>query len=229
MASRPRIVIASPHPAECEILADWLASDGFEPVQVSTVVAAAGEMQSRAFDILISDFAFAFRDGLQALGRSRTRNPQAPVIVLGDASALARAHAERRQAMYLERPVEHAALVCLVSMAIIDGRPARRSLRKAVSRLEAVVDGAPSYIIDVSNEGLRLEIPRDGRLSSKRHFIMRVPIIGVALVVQRKWTSSRPARQDVAWCGGALEGNPPHAEQGWRALVDALPAVGVPG
>jgi hypothetical protein len=33
MGSRPRIVIASPQPGECEALSDWLAADGFEPVR----------------------------------------------------------------------------------------------------------------------------------------------------------------------------------------------------
>ena len=226
MADRPRIVIASPHVAECEFLADWLAADGFEPVKRSSPRAAVDEIQANAFDLLVADFAFAFRDGLYAA--SRPRNPKTPTVVIGESDPAAQAQAEGRGAMYLERPVGRAMLVCTVSMAIMDGRPVRCSTRKAVNRVDAVVDGVPSYIIDVSNEGLRLEISSNRRSSPPLYLSVHVPMIGVGLMVQRRWTSTRPGnpRTDVAWCGGVLARNQPKAEQAWRALVDMVPADG---
>ena len=225
MAGRPRIIIASPHAAECEFLADWLAADGFEPMKTSSPGAAADEIQANAFDLLVADFAFAFRDGLHAA--SRTRHPQTPTVVIGESGPAAQAQAECRGAMYLERPVGRATLVCAVSMAIMDGRPVRRSMRKAVNRFDAVVNGVPSYIIDVSNEGVRLEISSDRRSSLPPYLSVRVPMIGVGLMVQRIWTSTRGnARTDVTWCGGALSRNQPKAEQAWRAFVDMVPADG---
>jgi hypothetical protein len=128
--------------------------------------------------------------------------------------------------MFLPRPIERASLVCTVAMAVMESRPVRRSLRKRVNRFDAVVEGVPSHIIDVSNEGLRLEIPR-GRKSAPPppFFNVRVPILGVALIVRRMWTSSSPA-PEAAWCGSQLSRNPRRVEEAWAAFVDAIPVAG---
>lgn len=226
MSGRPRIVVASPHIAECDTLADWLSSDGFEPVRAATVADAAEAVKACAFDLLIADVGFAYRDGLDTLARLRRRNAQAPTIVIGD-STTAQMQADLRNAMYLARPVDRATLSCTISMAMMDDRPVRRSLRKTVNRFEAVVDGRPSHIIDVSLEGLRLEVPRDRRASPAPYFSVRVPIIGVALLVQRMWANARPTavRDEVAWYGAALSRNSAKVDAAWRNFVGALPTA----
>jgi DNA-binding NarL/FixJ family response regulator len=227
MASRPRVVIALPDVAESAAIADWLSSEGFDCVRRLTVRGAAAEMQARAFDLLITDLAFAFADGLHRMGRSR--NPTTPTVVIGDMLAPAECEAAR-WAMYVPRPVDYALLICTVSMAILDGRPLRRSARKIVNRFSAFVNGTPAHIIDISNEGVRLELPRDGRAVLPPHFTVRVPLLGVGVRVQRMW--ARPwrghRRPEVMWCGGALAENPGRAEDSWRAFVDTLPVAGSP-
>ena len=225
MASRPRILIASPHQAECKVIADWLVSEGFEPSPVSNPERAADDVRSRSFALLISDFAFAFRHGLQAI--ARTRNANTPIVVVGEPDVGQEAQALGRGAMYLPRPVERAALVCTISMAVMETRPIRRSPRKPVGRYDAVVEGVPSHIIDVSREGLRLEIPRGRKSAPPPFFDVHVPMIGVTLMVRRMWTLSAPgSTRNAAWYGGELCRNAPRAEQAWRAFVDAIPAAG---
>ena len=226
MTGRPRIVIATPDRAECEVLAEWVVAEGFEPVRAVNLRAAADEIQAHAFDLLVADHVFAFRGGLHALGRGRTRNPRTPTIIIGQADEAARALAERHHTAYVERPVERAALVCMVSMVIMESRPARRSPRKAVRPLEAIVDGVRWRLLDVSNEGLRLAIPRERRSASPPYFNVRVPMIGVALTVQRVWTSI-PSDSTATHVGGVLAGNPAGASDAWRAFVDAVPVTGV--
>ena len=228
MTGRPRIVIATPDRAECEIVADWLAADGCEPVKAVNLRAAADEIQARTFDLLVADYVFAFRGGLHAVSRGHARNPQTPTLVLGDPSGAARALAERHHTTYVERPIDQASLVCMVSMLILENRPVRRSPRKGVRRLEAFVDGMRARLLDVSNEGLRLEMPRGGRSAAPPYFNVRVPVVGVALTIQRVWTSiaSDPSRGEVGFCGGALTDTSQRAGEAWRAFVDALPADG---
>ncbi len=228
MTGRPRIVIATPDRAECEVLADWLAADGYEPVRAVNLRAASDEIQARTFDLLVSDYVFAFRGGLHAVSRGHARNPQTPTLIIGDTSQEARALTERHHTTYLERPIDHASLVCMVSMLVMENRPVRRSPRKTVPRLEAVVDGIRGRLLDVSNEGLRLEIPRTGRSATPPYFNVRVPLVGVSLTIQRVWTSISPdtRRGDIGFCGGALAENPQRAGEVWRAFVDALPANG---
>jgi hypothetical protein len=226
MAQRPRVVIAVPDLAEGSAVADWLSGEGFDCVRRPTVRGAADEMQARAFDLLVADAALAFAGGLHKVGRSR--NPSTPTVVIGDVLAEEQCEAAG-WAMHVARPVDRAMLICTVSMAIMDGRPPRRSTRKIV-KFSAVVNGVPAHVIDVSKEGVRLEMPRDGRAVPPPYFTVRVPLVGVGVHVQRMW--ARPWRSngcpDVTWCGAALAGNPARAEEGWRAFVDTIPVSSAP-
>jgi hypothetical protein len=225
MAGRLRVVIASPNSTESLALADWLIAEGFEPVRRSSARAAQDEIQAGGFDLLLVDAGFALRDGVYATYRARRL--QTPAIVIGDTLA-DQGHAISRQAMYVPRPVERAMVMCTVSMALQDGRPVRCSTRKPVHRFGAVTNGAPAYIIDVSNEGLRLEMPRNRRSAPPPQFSVRVPMLGIDIAVQRMWARPWPGDGglDVTQCGAALSPNQPRARNAWQVFVDTLPADG---
>jgi hypothetical protein len=220
MSVRSRIVVASPHAVEREAFADWLVAGGFDPIGAATVPAAIAAMTSRPFDLLIADVSWAFREGLDAAGRPYRRNPLVPTIVIGDTPAQALV----RGAMYLGRPIDRETMLCTISMALIDERPVRRSPRKAVDRFEVLVDGVRSHVIDVSPEGLRLEVPANRRLSLPPFFSVRVPIVGLPLMVQRMWGIRRSVT--ASWYGAALARNSHRAEQAWRDFVEAIPRPG---
>ena len=61
-------------------------------------------------------------------------------------------------------------------------RPTRRSVRKAVNRFEAVANGVASHVVDVSYEGLRLEMLRDRQAVPPPYFNVRLPLIGVIVL-----------------------------------------------
>jgi CheY-like chemotaxis protein len=224
MTVRPRILIATPYVAERTALADWLTAEGFEPITVLSVQAAVAAIEAGQFEILLSDAEFAFRDGLNAMRRVAGR-PRQPTVMIGPPDATVEARAQQIRAIYLTRPVEKASLLCLVSMALVEGRPVRRSPRKMVQRIDATVDGVPSKVLDVSVEGLRLEVPRDCRSLTVPYFRVQVPMIGTTLVVQRVWTGIRPGttRAGLALCGGSVTQNPPKARQAWMSLVEVMP------
>jgi hypothetical protein len=227
MSNHPRVIIASPDPIESGALADWLRDGGFEPVRRPDPRIAAEEIQTRPFDLLIADELFVFRHQLHE--KSRARKPMMPTVVIGDGTASARCESMGGQLIYLTRPVERGLLICTVSMAVEDGRPVRRSVRKAVQRFRAIANGVPSYIIDVSNDGLCLEMPRDRRSPPLPYFNVVVPLIGVAVTFQRVWTKPISAEGTAAlWCGGALVRNQARTEQSWRVVVDALSASNMP-
>ena len=129
------------------------------------------------------------------------------------------------QTMYLSRPINRAMFTCFVAMAMLDSRPVRRSIRKPVNRFEAVANGVPSHIVDISVEGLRLEMSREGRSALPPYFTVRVPLVGVAVRVQRMWTQSASLRGASIWYGGALSQNRSNITQAWRAFVDTVPAA----
>jgi len=185
--------------------------------------AAADEIQARPFDVLIADAVFAFGHGLHVA--SRVRRPLTPTVVIGEAAD--QSESISRQVIFLARPVERTLMVCTICLVIADGRPVRCSPRKPVHRFEALVNGVPSHIIDVSNEGLRLEVPRDLRSVPPPYFMVRVPLIGVAVTVQRVWARTSDEGTAVT-CGGALSQNQTKAGRDWLAFVDTLPKAGAP-
>jgi hypothetical protein len=203
------------------MLAEWLAAEGMEPVCVASAVAAAHGVSSRSYDLLIADAGFAFGEGLYAASRGRAHMS---AIVIGDGGGADEARASRQGAMFVPRPIDRASLLCSVSLALIDGRTPRRSPRKLIARSPVSVDGGRSYLIDVSNEGLRLEIPRGGP-SPAPLFVVHVPVLGIALSVQRVWVSNalRAAGGPAAWCGVTLAQNSLRAEHIWRSFVASIP------
>jgi hypothetical protein len=218
MTARPVVVVASPDAIELALLSDWLTAEGIEPVVARSLQRAIHEVQSRRFDVLIADARFAFDGDLQTL--ARTRNARAPLVVLGDSRTAGRA--ERNRMFHVDRPVDPTLLLCHVAMAIAEGRPARRSDRKQISPFEALAGGAEAFVIDVSNEGLRLKLPR-GRCAPPPRFTIRIPLVGVALTVRRVWMSTAPAEfSDASWCGVELCPAHPRAEQNWRAFVSTV-------
>jgi hypothetical protein len=128
--------------------------------------------------------------------------------------------------MYLGRPLERATLLCTVMMAIMEGRPTRRSERKIANRFEAIINDVPSHIIDASYHGLQVQMSGRGMSALPPSFNVRVPLIGVAVTVQRIWARSAPGQgAPTIWCGAALSANRPGTEQRWRGFVDMLPVV----
>lgn len=220
MSLRPRIVVATPYPSEAAQLADWLTTEGIEPVAARSLAAAIDEVESRPFDVLISDAAYAFEGRLHTV--ARTCNPRAPVIVIGGADAAVLA--DRCGAFHLDRPLDHALLLCHVTMAMLEGRPERRSPRKRIPRFDAIADGTQAFVIDVSNEGLRFEFAR--RFAPSPQFSIRIPLVGIALTVRRVWVGIAPAeRTEGAWCGVELYGAHPRAEENWRTFVSSVPSA----
>lgn len=213
------MIVSLPNPLEATAVADWLLADGFNPVKRSTPQAAADEM-ILPFALLIADVSHR-----RLLMQSRGRNPLMPTILIGNAATASSGDTLGAQTMYLSRPIDRAMFTCFVAMAMLDSRPVRRSVRKSVNRFDAVANGVPTHIVDVSLEGLRLEMTRDKRAALPPYFTVRVPLVGVAVTVQRMWTQSAARHEPSVWYGGALSQNRSAIIQAWRTFVDTVPGA----
>jgi AmiR/NasT family two-component response regulator len=227
MSSRPRILVACPDPTERVALTDWLSADRLEPVPVSSADAVADDVKHRSCDLVVVDATIAHGNWGQLVSSVRSRNPKTPIVVVGQPDPAREAQAAARGATYLSRPLERTWFGCTISMALMDTRPERRSIRKPVDRIDAVVEGVPSHIVDVSNEGLRLEVPRSRRFTTPPPFFnVSVPLLGVSLAVRRMWTSPVPqAEREASWYGAELSRNQPRVERAWLQLVDNVPGA----
>lgn len=220
MGPRPRVVIASPDRSESEVLTEWLA-EGHEPLPVRVLAGAVHQVKSRQADLVVADSRFAFDEKFLAACRRESRTP---LVVVGDPDRSAEVTAERNGAFYVERPIDRDMLMCGVAMALVDGRPLRNSWRKPV-HFEAVAEGIPVRVIDVSNGGLRLEIPRTGRMALPPYFTVRIPLVALTVRVQRVWLSAPPNQPSAPslWCGCALAENAERIERNWEKFVDLIP------
>jgi len=217
MSFRPRIVVGTPHSAESKTVTEWLFAEGFEPVRLTDAARLTEELSQARLDLLAVDASFA----PAAIETVRPHHPQLPIVVFGDADRAAEARARACGAVYLIRPLARDLLVCTVSLAISEPRPLRRSERKP-TRLLVVAHGVPSQIIDVSKEGLRLELPKRGGVPPPI-FDVQVPMLGMALNVRRLWSADAPALvRDGVWYGGELSNNSRRVELAWFTLVDEL-------
>jgi hypothetical protein len=223
VSERPRIIIALSDRAESALLADWLAGDGFEPIRRHTPLMAVEEMRSRPYDVLIADAPTNGRPPLRAEGR--LRRPATPAILIGN-HAPQRGETVTSQPMYLARPIDRAVLNCYVTMAILEGSPLRKSERKFVNALAATVNGIPAHILDVSVEGVRIEMAREKRAALPPYFTVKVPIMGVGVNVRRVWACAARGPEPKLWYGGSLLPNRPSALQGWKSLIETVPTVG---
>lgn len=217
MSFRPRIVIATPNNAESKTVTEWLFAEGFEPVRLTDADRFTQDLSQARLDLLVVDASVA----PAAINAVRPGHPQLPIVVLGDADRAAEAQAVARGAVYLTRPLVRDLLVCTIALAITETRPVRRSERKP-TRLLVVTNGVPSQIIDVSKEGLRLELPKRGAVPPPI-FDVHVPMLGVAVNVRRLWSAAAPATvREAVWYGGELSDNSRRVELAWFTLVDAL-------
>jgi len=78
--------------------------------------------------------------------------------------------------------------------------------------------------VDVSAEGLRLEVPADSGDQLPAYFNVRVPLVDVAVTVQRMWSRSTLARGPVL-CGGVLSRNRSAINDAWRRFAERVPAT----
>ena len=225
MAGRPAVMVALPDRTEGKLVANWLSENQFEPVHRSGIEAAASEIRTRAFSLIIADASWAVSKAFPTPGHGC--NPTSPTILIGNATD-GRATAMDGQAMYLSRPIELAVLSCFVSMALMEDKQVRRSPRKPVPRYDVLVNNEAAAIIDVSAEGLRLELPRTRRLPPP-FFGVRIPLVGVAIIASRRWAMAPPKDTSKVWCGASLSGNPSGAAEAWRSFVDTVPIVGRSG
>jgi hypothetical protein len=217
VVDRPRVIVCLPKPSESTAIADWLLADHFEPVRRLTPDGALEDMR-RPFALLVTDVSLH-----RLVTQCRAQHPQIPIILIGNAATATHGDPLGTHTMYLSRPIDRAVLMCFVAMAILESRPNRRSVRKPVNYFDAVANGVASRIVDVSAEGLRLEVPHDARSALPPFFTVRVPLVGVSVAVQRMWSQSSSAKRASIWYGGALSNNRAGIAQAWRAFVDTIP------
>lgn len=222
MSNRPRIGLACPRPGERAAFQEWLDTAKFVPVPMIDAGSIVRELAGASFEVLIIDADLSAAADtsvvLRRLGQNR------PMIVIGDVGMPIVADAVRSGVTYLTRPVERDALMLAVALALGEGRPVRRSPRRAVMGLDATVDGVAARLLDVSYEGIRLELPERHRSCVPPIFTVRVPMFDVIVEGRRVWVNALDRVPGAVWCGVRLGKHTERATTAWQRLVESAPA-----
>jgi hypothetical protein len=208
-----KVGVACPIPGERAAFLEWLTHAGYAPVPMLTLDTIAKDLTTRPIEALIADVSLVKKDTLAHL--VKVLGPNRPVILVG----LPKDKLEDvpRDATWLPRPATRDAFLLAVALGLAEGRPARRSPRTLVPNLLSLVDGITSKVVDVSQEGVRLEITGSASASLPPVFTLKVPGFGVATKVKRVWVAM-PAQGSI-WCGGILEKQNEKSATTWKHFI----------
>jgi hypothetical protein len=218
MATPVPIGIACPIQSERAAFMEWLEAAGYKPVPILDLMSLANDLERRPIEALVADAQAVAQVGLPALLKVLTANR--PLVVVGRLDGCP--PELRHHASWLDRPVTVDALTMGVALALAEGRPARCSPRKPVLHLPATIDGVASQVIDVSDEGVRLQLRNRVVSTLPPFFTLRVEAFSVATVVQRVWVA-HPGDCTVL-CGGRIQRHLPRSKT-WAHLVTMAPAT----
>jgi len=218
MASRSRIGVVCVLPGERAAFNEWLSAAGYDPVPLADLDSVIRVFDSGPLEALVADAALVpvsdFPRVVHMLGINR------PLVLVGEPGSAP--EAVPRDATWIERPVTRESFLLSVALALAEGRPARRYPRKHVVPLNSSIDGVPSRILDVSVEGLRVEVTAGQVAALPPYFTLRVPAFGVVTRVKRVWVAS--PGNGALWCGGTLDRSAAGVIAAWRTFVDAAPS-----
>jgi DNA-binding response OmpR family regulator len=222
MNGRRQALVVVSDPDLGATLVEWLSNAGYGARVIRTFAEARAELDASAPDVLVVQIKLAAYNGLHLAIRARSRGSSMPVVLIGDPDSVLQAEAERHQATYLTRPLDEQVLTDTIRRLGAEHRPARRSPRKRVPMLDALLNDVHARVIDVSYEGLRLEVERQDPAAIPPYFSLRIPLFNVSCRAQRVWTLEPPDRA-AQWCGAAIIAVDNGGAIAWRSLVDSMP------
>ena len=219
MSSKIRIGVACPIPGERAAFAEWLDAAGYEPVPMLDLDSVARELGMRPIEALISDTRFVPASELPRI--VRLLGPNRPLLLVGAAGT--GPEVVPRDATWVDRPATKETFLLLVALALAEGRPARRSPRKFVPKLASTIDGVNAKVMDVSAEGVRLEVCEPQTAALPPFFMLRVPGFGLAIKVKRVWVATPP--NGSMWCGGVVEKPLAKSKTAWGTFIENAPST----
>jgi DNA-binding response OmpR family regulator len=221
MNPRPRVLLVGPS-GTVHALAPALVTAGYEPTVVGDFAGAKAYLEMRP-DLLITEIKLGAYNGLHLAIRAGIQ--QTPAIVVGEMDQVLKADAERQRATYLAPPIDQQNLLTIVGGLLQGSRHSRRSSRKQVPPVTALVNEVPARLRDVSYEGMRIEASE--RDAPPQYFDIRLPQFNFSCRAQRIWTSPSGDDDTRVWCGAALSTSDGETASTWRALVDIMPGLAV--
>ena len=219
MSTKVRVGVACPIAGERAAFTEWLEAAGYDPVPMLDLDSVAVHLTVRPIEALIADARFVPASELPRVVRVLGANR--PLLLVGAPGT--GPEAVPRDATWIDRPATKDTFLLLVALAFAEGRPARRSPRKFVPKMLATIDGIAAKVMDVSAEGVRLEVCEVQTAALPPYFTLRVPGFGLSIKVKRVWVA-QPANGAMS-CGGIVDKPLPKIKHSWNTFIEAAPST----
>ena len=215
-----QILVVTTSVTTSEAVVNLLRTLGYDVRSACGFQAAAQALTEYAPQFLVSDLRLGAFNALHLAIRHRQDHPSMQTIVLDCVHDPGIENEARRQgAVYLVEPIDATELLGRLSETLAANGPPRRSSRKAPSNvLTAEIAGQPARIVDLSYEGVRVEMAEGSPLEET--FDIAVPERDLVVRVKSVW--SRAASRGWIWCGAELCDDDPVRVDSWRRLVDSV-------
>lgn len=217
------ILLALQDADERSRLADVLSEVGYHVTAAATFKSAGRLLASTTPNVLVAEVRMGVYNGLQLLVTGRIDNPRLAGIMIAEGSNGSFAEEARHLGAtdVLPRPVESLALLDCVSRAL-DAIEARHQPRRPVSPgISCEVEGHLGWIVEASEDGMRVELPHPVSSSSPTALELTVPTLDLSLPARLAWTGG--PLPTVFRYGLALLASDSSEARDWRRLVHALP------
>ena len=204
-------------------IVELLRDAGHHVTGAATYDAAKRLLSTSPFDLLVSDVRVRSFNGLHLVMQTRMDHPDTAIIIItGYDDPLIDLEAHRYRADLIRKPIQPAEFRQRVDAALRQVHRQRRWPRKrVVGGFRVTIQGRPAAVMDVSYDGLRLELPVDEGLPDVLD--VEVAGIGLHLEVQPVWSQAVPETSRML-CGATLASEHTPSARTWRAIVDRLNA-----
>lgn len=206
--------VAFPQRDERDTIAAWLAAGEMAVEVLVDACRIDSDVAGRGFGCVVADGTLLRNGYLASLRRQDSRLPIVAVVDPADADLAI----FRRGVSVVTRPVDAATLVLTVSLAHGEGRQARRRPRTRTPRVPSRVSGVAATVLDISSDGVRLELPRAAVAKLGPQFRFQVAMVALDVVLRRAWVGR--ATGDVVQCGAMLMNPDAGQRLAWERLME---------
>lgn len=215
--------VALPRREEREAVMAELERAGMKVESLVDACRVDSDIARHGFGCLVADGALLASGYLSSL---RKADPRVPVVAIVD-----KAQADDgvfRRVSVVTRPCAPAEVSARVDLVYSESRQARRRVRTRTPRVPSRVRGAAATILDISLDGIRLELAQDDAAKLGPRFRLQVPMVALDVELQRVWL--RKGRRDTVECGARLVTPARSQQMAWQRIMELSAAtMSLPG
>jgi DNA-binding response OmpR family regulator len=223
-----RIMVVDPDAADLLMTADVLRRAGHRAMTASNFHQAKQLLEANSPDLLITEIRLGAFNGLHLAVRREMLQPHsASIVATAYADRMLEHEARAMNVPVVFKPIDAGELLSLVDKMLSPhpNQPAsifrKWPRRRITGGFDATAGGTPAVVLNVSDDGVGLEIYESSVDMVPATFELAIPAFGFAVSASSVWKSI-DGRSGIVRCGAMLVPGDETMVGAWREFVDAL-------